>query len=183
MKVAIKTLVALLLVAALTSFGYAYSGLYDVAASQPDSALARWLLTTVRDHSIDRQSAGIAVPRLDDPALIQEGFAHYHAMCTGCHLTPGMESSEIRAGLNPEPPVLAKLVPSRSPARLFWVIKNGVKMSGMPAWGASHSDQMIWAMVAFLEKLPGMTPAEYQSMEKQLKTIPGMDDDDSGPKH
>ena len=181
MKTVLKTLIALLLVAALTSFGYAYSGLYDVAASTPERPLARWILTTVRDHSIDRQSAGIAVPRLDDPKLVGEGFEHYHEMCTGCHLAPGMDSSEIRQGLNPQPPVLAELVPHRSPARLFWVIKNGVKMTGMPAWGASHSDEMIWAMVAFLERLPTMTPAQYQAMEKRLPDSP--DHDEGSPSH
>ncbi|HEV2112085.1 MAG TPA: cytochrome c [Gammaproteobacteria bacterium] len=152
----------------MIAIGYVYSGFYDVAASQPDDAVTRWVLVTVRDRSINRRASEITVPSLTDPKLIQEGFEHYHEMCTGCHLAPGVESSEIRAGLNPAPPVLAKLVPNSSPARLFWVIKNGVKMSGMPAWGASHSDQMIWAMVAFLERLPTLTPAEYQAMEKQL---------------
>lgn len=175
MKIVIKTLLALLLVTVLTSMGYAYSGLYDVAASTPERPLARWMLTTVRDHSIDRQSAGIVAPRLDDPKLVDEGFEHYHEMCTGCHLAPGMTASEIREGLNPQPPVLAEVVPHRSPARLFWVIKNGVKMTGMPAWGTSHSDQMIWAMVAFLERMPTMTPAEYKAMENRLKDAPDPD--------
>ncbi|MGE5624388.1 MAG: c-type cytochrome [Bacillota bacterium] len=157
--------------------GYAYSGLYDVAASEPDNAAARWLLTTVRNRSIDSRAAGIEVPALTDPKLIDEGFEHYHEMCVGCHLAPGVESSEIRQGLNPQPPVLAKVIPQSSAARLFWVIKNGVKMSGMPAWGTSHSDEMIWAMVAFLERLPSMTPAEYQAMEKRLGNMPNHDED------
>lgn len=174
---AVKTAVILVLVCIAVSIGYAYSGFYDVAASEPDSAAVRWLLVTVRNHSIDRRAAGIQVPPLTDPGLVQEGFEHYHEMCVDCHLAPGVESSEIRRGLNPQPPVLAEIVPHSSPARLFWVIKNGVKMSGMPAWGTSHSDQMIWAMVAFLEKMPNMTPAEYQAMEKQLGSMPGHDDE------
>lgn len=173
---AVKTAVILALACIAALIVYAYSGFYDVAASEPDSAAMRWLLVTVRNRSIEHRAAGIEVPPLDDPKLVQEGFEHYHEMCTGCHLAPGMESSEMRQGLNPQPPVLAKVVPHTSPARLFWVIKNGVKMSGMPAWGTSHSDQMIWAMVAFLEKLPDMTPAEYQAMEKQLGDMPGHDE-------
>ena len=171
----LKTLIALLLVADLTSVGYAYSGLYDVAASSPEKPVARWIFTTVRNHSIDRQSAGIVAPRLDDPKLVDEGFEHYHEMCTGCHLAPGMDGSEMREGMNPQPPVLSKVVSHESPARLFWIIKNGVKMTGMPAWGATHSDEMIWAMVAFLQRLPAMTPVEYQSMEHRLKDVPDMD--------
>lgn len=176
----VKTALALAAISILLVLGYAYSGFYDVSASQPDAGALRWLLVTVRDRSIDRRAAGVNVPPLTDPQLIQEGFEHYHEMCTGCHLAPGIESSEIRAGLNPQPPVLAQVVPHSSPARLFWVIKHGVKMSGMPAWGTSHSDQMIWAMVAFLERLPDMTPAEYQAMEKQLKDVPDMDEDHAG---
>ena len=178
MRIAIivKTIVVMLLLALVGTVGYAYSGAYDVAATEPDGAATRWLLTVTRDRSIDRRAAGITVPALDDPGLVQEGFEHYHEMCTACHLAPGMDSTEIRAGLNPQPPVLAKAVRGVSPARLFWVIKNGVKMTGMPAWGTSHSDQMIWAIVAFLQKLPDMTPAQYQAMEKQLPA--GPDDDD-----
>lgn len=173
----IKTVIALVLVSGVAVIGYAYSGLYDVAASEPDNAALRWLLVTVRNRSIDRRAAGIEVPSLTDPGLVEEGFEHYHEMCVGCHLAPGLGSSEIRSGLNPQPPLLAQVVPHSSPARLFWVIKNGVKMSGMPAWGASHSDQMIWAMVAFLERLPNMTPAEYQAMEKKLASMPEHDED------
>ena len=164
----VKTVAAFAVISVVIAIGYIYSGFYDVAASQPDNTLMRWVLITTRNRSIDRRASEITVPPLGDPKLIQEGFEHYHEMCTGCHLAPGIESSEIREGLNPVPPVLAKVVPNSSPARLFWVIKNGVKMTAMPAWGTSHSDQMIWAMVAFLERLPTLTPAEYQAMEKQL---------------
>ena len=168
----LKTAVALVVIALVALTGFMYSGLYDVAASQPDSAALRWVLVTTRDRSIDHRASLITVPPLDDPKLIQEGFEHYHEMCTGCHLAPGIGSSEIREGLNPMPPVLAQVVPSSSPAKLFWVIKNGVKMTGMPAWGTSHSDQMIWAMVAFLERLPTLTPAQYQAMEKEVGKTP-----------
>jgi len=175
MKIAIKTFAALVLLSMATSLAFAFSGFYDVGADHPESAFSRWLLTTTRDHSIDRQAAGITVPPLTDPKLVDEGFEHYHEMCTGCHLAPGMDSSEIHAGLDPQPPVLAELVPHRSPARLFWVIKHGVKMTGMPAWGSTHDDQMIWAMVAFLERLPTLSPAEYHAMEQRLKGDPDHD--------
>jgi mono/diheme cytochrome c family protein len=169
LRTVITTVILVVLVAIAALAGYAYSGAYDVAASQPDNAAMRWLLVTARDRSIERRAAQITVPALTDPALVQEGFDHYHEMCTGCHLAPGMESSEIREGLNPHPPLLAKVAADSSPARLFWVIKNGVKMTGMPAWGTSHSDQMIWAIVAFIKQLPTLTPEQYRAMEKQLK--------------
>lgn len=165
-KVIVLTVLVSSLVVIAIGIIFVYSGIYDVAASQPDGAVTRWVVTTTRDRSIERRTSGIAVPVLNDPSLVEEGFEHYREMCTGCHLAPGTESSEMRTGLNPQPPVLAKLVPHSSPARLFRVIKNGVKMTGMPAWGTTHSDQMIWAIVAFLERLPTMTPAEYQALDK-----------------
>ena len=177
MRTVLKTIVVLAVIAVAAVLGCVYSGVYDVAASQPDNPVVRWLLVTARNRSIERRASGIAVPPLTDPKLVQQGFEHYHEMCTGCHLAPGMESSEIQEGLNPQPPLLAQVVPHTSPARLFWVIKHGVKMSGMPAWGASHSDPMIWAMVAFLERLPTLTPAEYRAMEKQLDADPHQDMD------
>ncbi|HET7922470.1 MAG TPA: cytochrome c [Gammaproteobacteria bacterium] len=173
LKIIGVTVLVLCAVFMLVVAGFMYSGYYNVAASEPDNAVLRWALTTTRNHSIDRRAAGIQVPPLSNPQLIQEGFEHYHEMCAGCHLAPGMKSSEIREGLNPRPPVLAKLVPHSNPARLFWVIKHGVKMTGMPAWGASHSDGMIWAMVAFLERLPTLTPAEYQAMAAKAEQHAG----------
>ena len=170
----IKSALVLAVLVALALLAYVYSGAYDVAASRPDAAGSSWLLSTVRQRSIETRAADITVPPLADPKLIQEGFEHYHEMCAGCHLAPGIESSEIHEGLNPQPPVLAEVVPHSTPAKLFWTIKNGIRMTGMPAWGNSHSDQMIWAMVAFLEQLPKMTPAEYKAMEAQQKN---MDDD------
>lgn len=174
-----KALALLLAVAAGGFLAYVYSGLYDVSATHEDGVVTRWLLTTVRRHSIHARVDGIQVPALTDPKLVEEGFVHYHAMCEGCHLAPGMDSSEIRAGLNPQPPILADVVPHRTPAELFWVIKNGIRMTGMPAWGVTHDDQKIWAMVAFIEQLPKTTPAQYQALAQETGNMP--DDDDQPP--
>ena len=172
----LKCFKALALLVVLVTGGllaYIYSGLYDVSATQEDGAVTRWLFGTVRRHSIHARLADIQVPaNLGDPKMVEAGFSHYHEMCEGCHLAPGMETSEIRMGLNPQPPVLAKAVPHSTPAELFWTIKNGIRMTGMPAWGTSHDDEAIWEMVAFLEKLPTMTPAEYQALAKNDKGDP-----------
>jgi mono/diheme cytochrome c family protein len=98
--------------------------------------------------------------------MIMEGFRHYREMCVGCHLAPGVDATEIREGLLPKPPRLQKAVEEWTPEELFWITKNGVKMTGMPAWGPTHSDAKIWAIVAFLEKLPHMTAAQYQEMNR-----------------
>jgi mono/diheme cytochrome c family protein len=90
---------------------------------------------------------------LDAQTRIHSGAEHYAQMCAACHLTPGMRSTELRQGLYPQPPDLAKLGIA-DPAKAFWVIKHGVKMTAMPAWGVSHGDDAIWDMVAFIRQLP-----------------------------
>lgn len=141
---------------------FVYAGVYNVAADEPHWSFTQQLLRTVRDRSIASRSTGIALPNLADTALIALGAEHYREMCTGCHLAPGIGSTELRTGLYPLPPSLAKT--SRRPQEQFWIIKHGVKMSGMPAWGATHDDEAIWGMVAFLRQLPSLNAAEYAAL-------------------
>jgi mono/diheme cytochrome c family protein len=140
----------------------AYSGLYDVAADRPHLAPTRALLTVLRQRSIERRAAEVSVPPLNDPARLQEGAEHYSAMCVDCHLAPGITVSEIRAGLLPRPPNLSQV--SIAPQVEFWVIKHGIKATGMPAWGQTHDDEKIWNIVAFLQQLPHMTAEQYQTL-------------------
>lgn len=140
---------------------FIYLGVFNVAADEPHTKLAYWLMETVRERSISVRARGIEAPSLRDPAQIASGSADYNEMCTGCHLAPGIEESEMAAGMYPKPPILAK-VKRDNPAETFWIIKHGFKMSGMPAWGLTHDDDRIWAMVAFLQQLPRLTPAQYQ---------------------
>ena len=151
-----------------------FSGVINVGATNPHSPLTQLVLSTTMDNSVRHYAKGIKAPSLNDPDMVMEGFRHYREICVGCHLAPGVESSEIRKGLMPEPPKLQEAVEEWKPNELFWVIKNGVKMTGMPAWGPTHSDQKIWAIVAFLEKLPHMTAEQYKEMNK----IAGPDEDD-----
>jgi len=139
------------------------SGLYNVGADSDHTGVIRWTLAFVRERSVDAHGDDVIVPRLDDPKMIAEGAEHYDAMCTGCHLAPGMTENEMRPGMNPKPPILAKDPPD-SPGEAFWVIKHGIKMTGMPAWGVTHTDEEIWNIVAFLNKLPRMSPQEYRAL-------------------
>lgn len=150
---------ALLIVAAL---GFIYSGLYDVAASTPDEGLIGWALETTQERSVHRRAEEIQPPPLDDPAMINTGLIHYHEMCTVCHGAPGIKISEIGQGLNPTPPELAGEAGEEEAGEMFWVVKNGIKMTGMPSFGVTHSDQEIWAIVAFLKQMSDLSPEEYR---------------------
>jgi hypothetical protein len=141
-------------------------GTYDVAADAPHTALLRNFIGFARDRSIEERARPIVVPQLGDPHMIAEGVEHYDAMCTGCHLAPGMAENEMRPGMNPKPPILAQ-APRRNPAEQFWIIKHGIKMTGMPAWGVTHTDGEIWNMVALLQVLPKLSPAQYKALAAQ----------------
>ncbi|MGD0141886.1 MAG: cytochrome c [Rhizomicrobium sp.] len=142
------------------------TGAYNFAADAPHTALVRGLIGYARERSIAVRARDIAVPPLDDTKMIADGASDYDAMCTGCHLAPGMAENEMRPGLNPKPPVLAQAGPGRA-ATQFWIIKHGIKMTAMPAWGFTHSDTEIWNMVAFLQKLPALSPAQYRALVAQ----------------
>jgi mono/diheme cytochrome c family protein len=152
---------------ALTVMGglaFIYSGLFDVAASEPHWRITHWILETARTRSIKVHAADIRVPRgLDDPALVLIGTEHFAAHCAVCHGAPGVPKGEISDGLNPQPPDLAHSSQHYSSSELFWIVKHGIKMTGMPAWG-DHSDDELWATVAFIEKLPGMNDQDYAKL-------------------
>jgi mono/diheme cytochrome c family protein len=163
----IRILVVVLVLLALAGVAFMYSGLYDVAASTPDNGLVKSILEITRDRSVERRSEGIKPPNLDDPQRIRTGLVHYHEMCATCHGAPGVKISEIGMGLNPDPPELAARRGGGDPRETFWIVKNGLKMTGMPAFGVTHTDEEIWAIVAFLHKMPKLNPQEYQAMVQQ----------------
>jgi ketosteroid isomerase-like protein len=159
--------------------GFLWSGLYNVGADDPHTRPMLLMMQTLRARSIHVRAADLQVPNLEDDGLILKGAGQYAAMCTGCHLAPGLEDSEIRPGLYPQPPNLTKV--HVDPRDAFWVIKHGIKMSAMPAWGSSHDDPTIWSMVAFLQKLPTLTPTQYK--EIVAKAPPDEDMDGGGHHH
>ena len=165
-----------------------YGGVYNIAADTPHTGPVFWLLDNLRQRSIAVRAEGIVVPpNLGDKGRIAAGAGLYIEMCASCHLGPGLERTEISQGLYPRAPELATGV-TISPAEEFWVIKHGIKMTAMPAWGATHNDTLIWDLVAFLQKLPKLTPAEYQALAKSapedhdeiMLNMPRMNTRDSG---
>jgi mono/diheme cytochrome c family protein len=156
---------ALLAAIGAAAFGI-YGGLYNVAADIPHTQPVFWLMTTVRERSIAVRAAGAVVPSdLADPKRIAAGAGEYAEMCSGCHLAPGMKRTEISQGLYPRAPELRR-GSGLTPAEEFWVVKHGLKMSGMPAWGVTHNDELLWSVVAFLRKLPELTPEQYRTLIK-----------------
>jgi mono/diheme cytochrome c family protein len=164
MRCVITWLVIVALIFLAVCAAYFGLGAYDIAADVPHWALTSKLISAVRDASTERHSSDVSVPAgLDQHQRIADGAGLYHEMCTGCHLAPGIHDSELRRGLYPQPPDL----PADgidNPGEAFWIIKHGIKLTAMPAWGKSHTDEQIWSMVAFLQQIKGMSVTDYRAL-------------------
>lgn len=145
-------------------FGFLYSGIYPIAASEPHTVVVGWVLGTLQEHAVARHSDDdTPIPDLADPALLSDGLALYHEHCALCHGAPGVERAVLGRGLNPDPPRLATQVRAWSDIELHWIVSHGLKMAGMPAFSPGLSERDVWATVAFMRALPQITPEEYRA--------------------
>ncbi len=144
---------------------YFFGGYYSVAAVDGDSGPLVWALTRVREASIARHANGAPAIPVGDAAAVQAGARAYAKFgCANCHGGPGTGWSKFSEGLNPGPPDLKEIAKADDPGSIFWVIKNGIRMTGMPSFGkAGASDAEIAQIAAFVKKLPGISDADYKT--------------------
>jgi mono/diheme cytochrome c family protein len=156
---------ALAVIAAVGAAAFFFGGFYNVAGTAEDPALVRWALIQVRTASIARHAQDRPPGDLNDQARVQAGARAFAVQgCANCHGAPGVEWAKYSEGLHPDPPDLKKLVNDRTPAELFWVVKNGINMTGMPSFAlAGAKDEDIWSIAAFLKKLPTVSEADYKT--------------------
>lgn len=141
------------------------AGMLDPAASVPPGALETRLARFALDRAVARRAPRSPNPLKADPEVLRGGLAHYKSMCVTCHGAPGVDASEAGSGLNPPAPDLSLgRVQKRTDGELFWLVQNGVRMTGMPAFGPTHKDEEIWKIVAFLRHLPALTPDEEKAL-------------------
>jgi cytochrome c553 len=143
---------------------FAWSGLYSVAASRGHWWGVELLLKFGMRSSVRTHAIGIEEPDLNRMNLVQKGAAHFQIGCASCHGSPDRPASPVARAMLPEPPDLGVSVPAWKPSELFWIVKNGLKYTGMPAWPAKDRDDEVWAVVAFLLRLPGMKAAEFTDL-------------------
>jgi cytochrome c553 len=148
----------------LGGFLVAWSGLYNVAASRGHWAAISEILTFGMRNSVRTHALGIKVPPLDSDDLATLGAAHFQSGCAFCHGAPGVPISPIAQSMLPPPPDLSKSMRDWRDRELFWIIKNGLKYTGMPAWVAAQRDDEVWAVVAFLRRLPKLDAAGYRDL-------------------
>lgn len=162
----LKNIIILAVITAITGISFIWFGIFNVAANDKHWTITTEFLEIVRNRSISSRADDISVPDLTNEARIQRGAANYDAMCAQCHLAPGVKTSELFEGLNPKPPILYKddHISEMPATNTFWVIKNGIKMTGMPAWGINNSDDQIWDLIATISAMNKMSPAQYQKL-------------------
>ena len=156
---------ALAILAVVGAAVFFFGGFWSVAESQDDPAIVNWALASVRGSSVAWHATAVAPADLDEPATVQAGARAYATIgCVNCHGGPGVKWAKFSEGLKPVPADLVAMAKARTPSELFWVIKNGVKFTGMPSFGlAGASDKDLWSIVAFVHKLPTVTEADYKA--------------------
>jgi cytochrome c553 len=151
---------------AIGGFAFAASGLIPLKASSGHWAITEWMLQFGKRRSVSTHAMRLSAPRLDDPALVLRGAGHYELGCRPCHGAVAGERPRVALAMLPVPPRLPSSVPEWSPEELFYIVKHGLKFTGMPAWPARDRDDEVWAMVAFLRLLPAMGAEEYLRLSR-----------------
>jgi mono/diheme cytochrome c family protein len=162
-------LVTLAAVAAIIAALFIYLGVYNPAATIQHTPPVYWLLTVAMRQSVEQRADDIRAPALDDPGRIDHGFRLYHAHCEQCHGAPGVAPAAFALGMTPLPANLALTAREwGDAAQLYWVVKYGIKMSGMPAWEFRLTDLELWNVVAFVNRLPSLSPDQYRAMAEAI---------------
>lgn len=162
----ILALIGLLaILGAIGAGAYFFGGYYDVSASAAQPAVVDWALANIRAASVARHATDRSPIALDDPATMQAGARAFAARgCVVCHGAPGVNYQKFPEGMNPWPADLKEIAPQRDASQIFWVVKNGVGMTGMPSFGSEGvPDQEMWTIAAFVKKLPAVTDADYKA--------------------
>jgi mono/diheme cytochrome c family protein len=156
---------ALAIIVGVLAAMFFFGGFYSVAATQEDPGIVKWVLEKVRTASINRHATERPTIALDDPAVVQAGARAFLARgCVHCHGAPGVEWMKFSEGQRPDPPDLKEVANELEPRALFWVIKNGINMTGMPSFAlAGVDDKEIWTIVAFVKKVPSVSEADFKA--------------------
>lgn len=164
MKSIVWTVVITLLVGVAIPLLILASGVINMAASNQPSGLEKTLATFAVQRSMAMRAPESTSESLSEPATLSDGLEHYAAMCVRCHGGPGVEAAEFTLGLNPPAPMLDDASTHFTDGELFWIVKNGIRMTGMPAFGGTHSDEDVWKMVAAVNHLSDLSPEQKEKL-------------------
>lgn len=171
-KTILLTIATLALAAAAVAAAMVYGGLYNVASTAQHTQVVYSVLETAMRQSVRLRARDIATPKLDDERMVQHGAACFRDKCVQCHGAPGVAQSDIGKSMQPVPGPLVDAGQRWRPRELYWLTRHGIKMSGMPAWEFHLTEEDLWSTVAFLARLPDLTPQQYAEIT-ELRVVPG----------
>lgn len=171
-RVAGITLATATAVAALAGGLFVYSGAYNVSATEQHTAPVYYLIELTLRRSVKQRTDHVEVPDLDREERILNGFQHFRLHCAQCHGAPGIAPEPFARGLTPAPASLVAAAQEWPAADVYWIIQQGIKMTGMPAWQYRLSDEEIWNVVAFMKVLPTLSPVDYAALSSRLAVPP-----------
>ena len=161
---ALRWIAAVVGVLAAAGAAFVYSGVYNVSATEQHLFPVYWTIRTAMERSVAVRARRIEVPPLDDVQRVRRGIGLYREHCLRCHGGPGVAPEPFALGLTPVPENLAYVARTWSAAEIYWTVRNGLKMTAMPAWQYRLGDDAMWDLVAFVKKMPSLSPEEYEAM-------------------
>jgi mono/diheme cytochrome c family protein len=157
-------IIGFLAMAAVVGLLVVYTGGYNIAATEEHASIVRWAFDTTFRNSIKNRAADLQAPASFTPDMVAAGATSYKQMCQHCHAGPGVKRAEWASGMRPRPPHLKEAAAEWEAKEIYWLVKHGAKMTGMPAFGPSHDDEALWSIAAFVKELPAMTPERYATL-------------------
>ncbi|SMO92800.1 c-type cytochrome [Paracoccus laeviglucosivorans] len=165
MRLVLATLAAVAALAGIVGAAVVFLGLFDTSARKGHWKITDWAMHTTFENAVAWRADADPPPDLDDPALIELGARHYDSACKMCHAVPGEQASATIAAMVPPPPPITRAVQPWTPQEMHWIVDQGVKMTGMPAWPTAGRKDEVWAVVAFLAAIQrGMDAAGYAAL-------------------
>lgn len=159
--------IAILFIVPIGVYAFVKSGLFNAAASHPHTKFTFWITHETMIHSVRNHAAGIQPPATAGAARVLRGFCTYETHCVACHGAAAVARQQWTAGMEPSPPYLLDATSKWTPSQLFWIAKNGIKMTGMPSWRNSLSDGQIWDVVGFIEAMRQLPPQTYVALRSR----------------
>ena len=145
-----------------------WTGAYNFAASEAHNVSLRSVIEIALRRSVSRRADALTPPAAFGREDLRNGAREFMEYCVHCHGAPGVEPDEWATGMRPDPPDLGLAAAEWTTEEIFWIVKHGINMTGMPAFGDTESDPTIWRITAFVKQLPRITPDEYARIEVQL---------------
>lgn len=167
MKPLVRHFLLFIALSAVAAALLVYAGIYDVSARAGHLPPTAWLLHTAMRNSARTHALGIDVPPLDDERMIVRGATYFSVGCAACHGEPGNRTTPVVNEMTPRAPPLEPMIETWEVRELFWIVDNGIKYTGMPAWATPDRPDEVWDMVAFLLELPELGVEEYRRLAYQ----------------